>query len=171
MTQFSILYALSRRDGKHAFLPPSLEMPLKQMFRNVSLNSLSELASCNIQFNSLGLDDYERIKKRDPAEFRKLSFEIKRGPNRAKLYHKYREDLVRNFDPQPKVASKTNQILTEYLNTKTRQGDARIVIGIYLEAEDFEYMKKLKKKTSSLYVVDAIKHFRERYHKPIFLIR
>ena len=62
MTQFSILYALSRRDRKHAFLPPGLEMPLKQMFRNVSLNSLSELASCNIQFNFLGLDYNENAK-------------------------------------------------------------------------------------------------------------
>ena len=171
MTQFSILYALSRRDGKHAFLPPSLEMPLKQMFQNVSLNSLSQLTSCNIQFHSLGLDDYERIKKKDPAEFRKLSFEIKRGPNRAKLYHKYRNDLIRNFDPLPKVARKTHQILSEYLNTKTKPGEARVVIGIYLEAEDFEYMKKLKRKENSLYVIDAIKHFRLKYKRPIFLIR
>lgn len=171
MTQFSILYALSRRDGKHAYLPPSLEMPLKQMFRDVSFNSLSQLTACNVQFNSLGLDDYERIKKKDPTEFRKLSFEIKRGPNRAKLYHRYRDDLIRNFEPQSKVSSKTNQILSEYLNTKTRPGEARVVIGIYLEAEDFEYMKKLKKKDNSMYVIDAIKHFRGKYNKPIFLIR
>ena len=35
MTQFSMLYALSRRDSKYAFLPPELDVPLKQTFENV----------------------------------------------------------------------------------------------------------------------------------------
>ena len=30
---------------------------------------------------------------------------------------------------------------------------------------------KLKKKDNSMYVIDAIKHFRGKYNKPIFLIR
>merc|ERR1711915_839992 len=136
-TQFAILYALSRRDGKYAFLPPSMEMPLKQMFQNISNNllSLSQISSCKNQSNPVGLDDYERIKKKDPDTFKRQSFEIKRGPNRAKLYHKYRDDLTKNFQPQPKVKKKTDQIIKEYLNTKTRKGEDKIVVGIYLEAE------------------------------------
>ena len=35
MTQFSMLYALSRRDSKYAFLPPELDIPLKQTFQNI----------------------------------------------------------------------------------------------------------------------------------------
>ena len=35
MTQFAILYSLSRRDGKHAFLPPELEIPLRKLLSNL----------------------------------------------------------------------------------------------------------------------------------------
>ena len=35
MTQYAVLYALARRDGKHAFLPPELDSPLKQVFLNI----------------------------------------------------------------------------------------------------------------------------------------
>ena len=35
MTQYAMLYALSRRDSKYAFLPPELYVPLKQVFPNI----------------------------------------------------------------------------------------------------------------------------------------
>ena len=38
MTQYSILYALSRRDSKYAFIPPEIEMPMKQAFLNIRNN-------------------------------------------------------------------------------------------------------------------------------------
>ena len=152
-------------------MPPGLEVPLKQIFRNVSLYAATSITSCGLRFHSIDLDDYEKVKKRDPIAFRKVSFEIKRGPNRAKLYHKYRDDLLQNFVPQQKASDRTKQILTEYLATKTKPGDARVVIGIYLEAEDFEFLKKMKRQTSSAYVSNAIEHFRGIYNNPLFLIR
>ena len=86
--------------------------------------------------------------------FRLSHYSIKRGPNRARLYHKYRDDLLRQFRPNPRCpvssetgsgkprslilavsrySEKTSRILSEYLHTKTGQGDDRVVIGIYLE--------------------------------------
>ena len=35
MTQFAILYSLCRRDGKHAFLPAELEIPLRKLLSNL----------------------------------------------------------------------------------------------------------------------------------------
>ena len=39
MTQYAVLYALARRDGKHAFLPPELDIPLRQVFLNIRSGS------------------------------------------------------------------------------------------------------------------------------------
>ena len=72
--------------------------------------------------------------------------------------------------------------MRDYLETKTRLGEDRVVVGIYLEvrpleyrgvfqAEDFEYMKKIRKILKSDYVLHAIQHFRAEYTSPIFLIR
>jgi len=53
MTQYSILYALSRRDSKYAFIPPEIEMPMKQAFLNISLQSISVINNCAIKFRVL----------------------------------------------------------------------------------------------------------------------
>ena len=53
------------------------------------------------------------MKKTNFEDFNRESFLIKRGANRAKLYHKYRKDLIENFQPQPDVLEKTNKILQE----------------------------------------------------------
>ena len=63
----------------------------------------------------------------------------------------------------------------------------KVIVAIYLEAEDFEAMKKVTKPpidivkvyfftkvgrvVRSQYIVNAIKHFNELYHRPTFLIR
>ena len=61
----------------------------------------------------LDIDEYEKLKKTNFEDFNRESFLIKRGANRAKLYHKYRKDLIENFQPQPDVLEKTNKILQE----------------------------------------------------------
>ena len=49
--------------------------------------------------------------------------------------------------------------------------DSNILVGIYLEAEDFEYFRKFRKKERSTFVANAIEHYREKYPNPVFLIR
>ena len=48
----------------------------------------------------------------------------------------------------------------EYLQSKTSVGESKIIIGIYLEAEDFEYYRKYKRLEKSSFVINAINHFR-----------
>ena len=48
---------------------------------------------------------------------------------------------------------------------------SNILVGIYLEAEDFEYFRKFRKKQRSRFVANAIEHYREKYSNPVFLIR
>ena len=43
-------------------------------------------------------------------------------------------------------------------NSKT--GESKIIIGIYLEAEDFEYYRKYKRQEKSHFIINAITHFR-----------
>jgi len=50
-------------------------------------------------------------------------------------------------------------------------GKEKVIVAIYLEAEDFEAMKKVGRVVRSQYIVNAIKHFNELYHRPTFLIR
>ena len=66
-------------------------------------------------------------------------------------------------------------------------GKEKVIVAIYLEAEDFEAMKKVTKPpidivkvyfftkvgrvVRSQYIVNAIKHFNELYQSPTFLIR
>ena len=83
----------------------------------------------------------------------------------------YKNDLLENFQPTEKVSLATSNILNEYLLTKSLPGESKVVVGIYLEAEDFELLKKMRRQTSSNYVVNAIEHFRNVYNNPIFLIR
>jgi hypothetical protein len=171
MTQFAVLYALSRRDGRHAFLPPGVELALRQPFPAAALPPLSDLRGCSVQFLPLGLDQYEKMRLQDPLNFRLTSVELKRGPNRARLYHRYRPQLAELFLPAPRYSERTDRLLAQYLDTHTRPGEDRVVVSIYLEAEDFEYMKKMKKTTKSYFVIHAIQHFQGQYRRPIFLIR
>lgn len=46
-----------------------------------------------------------------------------------------------------------------------------MVVAVYLEAEDWEDMKRLKKVARSDYVASAVRHFRMQYNRPTFLIR
>ena len=60
----------------------------------------------------------------------------------------------------------------EYLQLETEFPDSNnILVGIYLEAEDFEYFRKFRKKERSTFVANAIEHYREKYPNPVFLIR
>ena len=59
----------------------------------------------------------------------------------------------------------------EYLQVETEFRDSNILVGIYLEAEDFEYFRKFRKKERSTFVASAIQHYREKYPNPVFLIR
>ena len=59
----------------------------------------------------------------------------------------------------------------EYLQVDTEFRFSNILVGIYLEAEDFEYFRKFRKKERSTFVAKAIEHYREKYSNPVFLIR
>ena len=98
-------------------------------------------------------------------------YEIKRGPNRARLYHRYRRQLLPLFRPNPRYSRRTEAILADYLASKTLAGEAPVVVAVYLEAEDWEDMKRLKKVARSNYVASAVSHFRMQYNRPTFLIR
>ena len=98
------------RDGRYAFLPNSLKVALAQNFPNAQLPPLSDLQvfirlpqflkfnlqSCGVEFQSVGLDDYERDRKSDRQAWRQeqycqfvlilnpdrqANYEIKRGSN------------------------------------------------------------------------------------------
>ena len=63
----------------------------------------------------------------------------------GRLWLQYRADLTHQFAPHPATAEKTRQLLADYL-TRPGPGQHRLVIGVFLEAEDFEYLKKFNKK-------------------------
>ena len=42
--------------------------------------------------------------------------------------------------------------LQEYLKAETQFRESNILVGIYLEAEDFEYFRKFRKKVKSLFI-------------------
>ena len=58
----------------------------------------------------------------------------------------------------------------EYLQSKTSVGESKIIIGIYLEAEDFEYYRKYKRLEKSSFVINAINHFRLVSFKLLYII-
>ena len=64
-------------------------------------------------FRVVDIDQYEKIRLRNKVSFLKESFQLKRGANRAKLYHRYRRDLIQNFLPPPKVKNKTDGLIQE----------------------------------------------------------
>ena len=66
----------------------------------------------------------------------------------------------------------TELLEQEFLTKKTRLGESKIIIGIYLEAEDFEYYRKFKRQEKSQFIRNAIIHFRylkKSFHKEVNL--
>ena len=59
------------------------------------------------------IDQYEKLKSKNKNSFVTENFQLKRGANRAKLYHKYKKDLIRNFKPPSSVESRTHEIIQE----------------------------------------------------------
>ena len=112
------------------------------------------------KFRVVDIDQYEKLKSRNKNIFLAENFQLKRGANRAKLYNRYRKDLVKHFQPPAFVKRKTDDLIQELLKTKTEIGESRIIVGIYLEAEDFEYYRKFKRLEKSMFIINAIRHFR-----------
>ena len=61
-------------------------------------------------FRVVDIDQYERIRLSNKVSFLNENFLLKRGVNRARLYHRYRRDLLLNFVPPPRVKNKTDMI-------------------------------------------------------------
>lgn len=61
-------------------------------------------------FRIVDIDQYERIRLRNKVSFQNENFQLKRGVNRARLYHRYRRDLLQNFVPPMRVKNKTDVI-------------------------------------------------------------
>ena len=61
-------------------------------------------------FRVVDIDQYERIRLRNKVSFLNENFQLKRGVNRARLYHRYRRDLLQNFVPPMRVKNKTEVI-------------------------------------------------------------
>ena len=61
-------------------------------------------------FRVVDIDQYERIRLRNKVSFLNENFQLKRGVNRARLYHRYRRDLLQNFVPPMRVKNKTDVI-------------------------------------------------------------
>ena len=80
-----------------------LSLNSQQYYKTYQLPNLQKTAECGTKFRSLNLDDLERLREDNVGQFKSLSFEVKRGPNRGRIYHKYREELIQNFEPLPKV--------------------------------------------------------------------
>ena len=61
-------------------------------------------------FRVVDIDQYERIRLRNKVSFLNENFQLKRGVNRARLYRRYRRDLLQNFVPPMRVKNKTEVI-------------------------------------------------------------
>ena len=48
--------------------------------------------------------------------FLKENFQLKRGANRAKLYHRYRKDLRQDFRPSDENQQKANKTIQEEMS-------------------------------------------------------
>ena len=71
------------------------------------------------KFRVVDIDQYEKLKSRNKNIFLTENFQLKRGANRAKLYNRYRKDLVKHFQPPAFVKRKTDDLIQELLKTKT----------------------------------------------------
>ncbi|XP_023327792.1 galactoside 2-alpha-L-fucosyltransferase 2 isoform X2 [Eurytemora carolleeae] len=160
------LQGCPRRDQKYAFIPQTLHQVFRSLFPNISTPSIFDIEPCNTTFLSIGLDAYEKMKEKNDPSFRSLNFCIKNGPNRAKLYHAYRTDLQRQFSPQTGVLENKRQLLDEI---KTRKEIK--VIGVYIDMEDYELLKKQQKTLNLKYLSNCFSHFQSVFSDPLFLIR
>ena len=59
------------------------------------------------------IDQYEKLKSKNKNSFVTENFQLKRGANRAKLYHKYKKDLILNFKPPSTVEKRTHELIQE----------------------------------------------------------